>query len=65
LLHAICLVLSSHSGIGYRKEIANLLGKSSWSEHICQQRMSGSRTAVDNFLDDILAQLQPVAKEER
>ena len=50
-------------GIACRKQIAALLGYDSWAEYICNQRMSGSYKAVDDFLSSLETKLHDAGKE--
>jgi Zn-dependent oligopeptidase len=51
-------------GIQLRRQIANLLGYTSWAEYICEKRMSGSYQAVDEFLTHLETQLQESARKD-
>jgi Zn-dependent oligopeptidase len=52
-------------GIQLRKQIATLLGFPSWAEYICSKRMSGSYTAVDDFLVSLHDKLKAAGIENR
>jgi len=47
--------------IAVRDEIARLLGYDSWAAYIVEVRMAKTRDAVDGFLRDLLAKVQPKA----
>lgn len=51
-------------GIGYRKEIASLLGYPSWAHFITETRMTGSPEVPLKFLADLRAQAKPGAKRD-
>ncbi len=50
--------------VNLRLELANLLGYPTYADYILEERMAGSRAAVNEFLDELVDRAMPYARQD-